>query len=173
MTREEFEEIISSFDELIDWCYDYDCNICSCIYDKYAYNEFINEQLCDWAREYDWTEMRDILVNLPTGYDYYTRNGYGEWEGLENYDFDDYYHDVLQWGDDNEIWDVEDEDPEEESQNCDDEEETPIEIENISFSELFLSSVSTMQAIRQKEEEHEIKEKEEFNEFIADMVSMT
>lgn len=61
----------------------------------------------------------------------------GEFEGLNDEDFTSYKDDVLDWGDNNDIWDddEEDDDEEEGSQPYDTEDEVPLG--DMSFEELF------------------------------------
>lgn len=112
MTREEFLENVTTFGELKDFCYDQDCDLLEDVYDEEGRDDYIDEDLVELARDSSWEEMRDYLDNIPTGYEWY-RN-YDGWEGLDDYDFDQYKRDVLEWMDDNGFWEEEEEDEEEE-----------------------------------------------------------
>lgn len=96
------------------FCYDNDCGICDDIYDDESKDDYINEHLSDMADDADsWQSLYRTLDDIPTGYDYYRLDDYGEFNGLGDDDFEDYKDEVLEWMDDNEYWD-EDEDDEEE-----------------------------------------------------------
>ena len=96
-----------------------------------------------------WREILDTLQGYDgdSGYDYYLKNDYGEFEGLGIYeDFTSYKDDVLDWGDDNDIWDEDDEDEDEDEEPqpyIDPEDAIPLEIEDISIEELLSSNIIT------------------------------
>lgn len=114
MTRQEFLDDVCDFSELRDFCYDNDCGICDDIYDDESKDDYINEHLSDMADDADsWQSLYRTLDDIPTGYDYYRLDDYGEFNGLDDDDFEDYKNDVLEWMDDNEYWDEDEEDEEE------------------------------------------------------------
>lgn len=147
MTRQEFIDNIDTVGELIDFCYEYDCDECEDIYSEDAMDDYINECLTDWARNNTWRDLMNILNDLPTGYDYYRQDDYGDWQGVDDYgDFDDYKQRVLEWGDDNEVWDAEDEEEEEELEEEPTDPDPEEEFEpDFSLSELYTSSVTVFQ----------------------------
>ena len=180
MTRADFEDSVRNFGDLIDWCNDNGCDVCEDIYYSESYDDCINSQLVDWARNSDWEELKDTLNNLPYGYEYYQRDNYGDWIGLDDIDFDDFYDAALEWGDEYGIWD----DDEEESpydENFDEEESVEEETEDdesvvemgISFEDLFSVCSDTVQRISKDNADSKAKlETEvetEFNKFMADI----
>lgn len=176
MLRQDFIDNITSWWELIDFCSDEDCDICENIYDDDAKDEYINDRLVDWAREYNWRDLYDILGGVPDDASYYHLDDYGDFESLDNYsDFEAYKQDVLEWMDDMERWD---DDDEEEDPFGFDEEEEPAPAEVIEdeeddgiddaepFAILDLMNASKM-TIKDAAAEREAEEQKEEAEFIA------
>ena len=159
MTREEFEGI-EYFDDLMDFCSNYDCDIYNEIYNENSYCDCIEEVIEDMLRYNTWEDVRDYLNNLPdTDYNYYRRTDDG-WEGIdENSDFDDIKNEVRDWAEEEEIFDEEDE--EEDGQENDEpcyevsecEEEEPEPDEPFTLSELVTVCKSSVQKIEDKYEE--------------------
>jgi len=179
MTREEFTTNVCCWSDLIEWCNDNNCYVCEDIYDSYSYDEYINDELSDWAREDSWSELKDRLNGLPDGYDYYRRGDYDDWDGLDDSDFDDFYRDALEWGDEHGIWDDEEdeddgEEPLIEDDDVEEEEETPNE--DISFGDLFSSCAGEVQRIstdaKEAAEREEAEAEAEFNEFMVGIVAV-
>lgn len=82
MTRQEFIDDVTSWSELIDFCYDQDCDICEDIYSEEAKDDHFNNDLVEMARNAnDWEELLETLNDIPTGYDYYICNEYDEFRG--------------------------------------------------------------------------------------------
>lgn len=113
MTRREFLDNVDDFYGLLEFCNENGCDICEDIYDSDTYDECVDDDLAEATREDGWRTIRDWLDDLPTGYDFYRREGFLTYSGVDN-DFEDYKSDVLEWADDNEIWDEEDDEEEEE-----------------------------------------------------------
>ena len=136
MTLETFDEEVCDFSDLKDWCSEHSCEYCDDVYDDYAKNDRINEDLVDWARECTWEELYSILDNIPTGYDWYTYNDYGEWSPA---DFDSYKSWCRDWGIENdEFYNPEYED-EDEDEDVDPYELEPTEEEEVSLDDMFSS----------------------------------
>lgn len=176
MTRQEFLDDVCSFDELRDFCYDNDCTICDDIYDDDSKDDYINERLSDMADDADsWQSLYRTLEDIPTGYDYYRLDDYGDFNGLDDDDFEDYKNDVLEWMDDREYWE-EDEDPEEEEyfppeEECNEEEndEEPYEDDIQPVDELFSLCSEQLRVIDAKREAEEQRSEEEFLAFTAEI----
>lgn len=122
MTRQQFLEEINRWRKLIDFCYEEDCDFCDNIYDEDGKDSFYNNLLVDMASgANDWQDLFRQLSDIPEGYDYYILDNYSGDMRIADYDdFQEIKDQVLEWGDDREIW-VEDcdehpeelEDPEE------------------------------------------------------------
>lgn len=167
MTRQEFIDDVTSWDELIDFCNDNGCGYCDDVYSEYSRDEYIDDDLVDMARNADgWSDLLDSLNNIPTGYDFYRRDDYGEWRGLGDYEFSDYKSDVLEWGDDAEIWDEDEEEDGEEPWYVDDEEFTPPD-ESISIADLMTSCNSKLQKISDDAEKAAAEDEKAFQAFVG------
>lgn len=115
MTRDEFINDIQSWEELINFCDNNDCDICDDIYDESGRDDLLNERLQEKAGEVArWQELWEWLDNIPEDSDYYREAGYYDFEPVDNDDFDSYKEEVLEWADDNDIWDEEEEAEEDE-----------------------------------------------------------
>ena len=179
MTRQEFIDNVTTWSELLYFCYDENIDFCEDVYTEDAKDEYFDDILVDMARDAgSWQELYDRLEEIPTGYDYYIRDDYGDFEGADDDDFDSHYEDVLEYMDCNEYWDDDDgdEDYEEEpvrEEYVDPEDEEPVEEEDVSIAELFTTCNSKLQKIdadteaaaRAAEEEDE----EAFNDFCAEV----
>lgn len=138
MTRQEFIDSINYWDELIEFCTDKGCDYCDDLYDEGQWDHCVEDDAYEIIRSGSW---RDVLSTLQdyenlSGYEYYRKDEWGDWYGLDNNDFDQYKDDILAWADDNGIWDEE-----KSSQPYDTEDEVPLE--DISFEELFASITPT------------------------------
>lgn len=163
MTRTEFLENIETFGELKDFCYDEDCSLLEDVYDEEGMDSFVNECLMDWARNDTWQELYSRLDDIPTGYDWY-RYEYGDWEVLDGEDFEDYKNDVLEWGDENDIWDAEDDeyDDDDNFESEPEEDEPAPEDEDFSVCDLIGMCVVAMGAIQSEGARRAQEEEEEF-----------
>lgn len=110
MTRDEFMENVTTFGELKNFCYDWDCDMLDDVYDGDEMDECINECLVDWASNDTWQELYDRLGDIPSGYDWYRNDDYDGWVGLDDYDFGQYKQEVLEWMDNNDQWEDDEED---------------------------------------------------------------
>lgn len=112
MTRREFEEDVSYFGELLSFCWEYNIGEM----DDVVSDDERDDEILEYIRDYDgsWTNLRDYLADIPTGYDYYRRTGYIEYEYLDDYDFERYKEAVLAEADERELFEPEeDEEPQE------------------------------------------------------------
>ena len=97
MTREEWIDSMEDFDDLRTWCIDngvfedtmYD------IYDDYEVDDQVNDDVanCDDS----WSNLRDYLNDIPTGYNWYRRDGSFDYVGLTHSDFLDLKQEVLDY----------------------------------------------------------------------------
>lgn len=125
MTRQEFIDRVTDFYELVEFCNENGCDICEDLYDDDGLDECVEDDLRNAAGEDSWRNIRDWLGDIPTGYDWYCREGYFDYRGVD-YDFDEYKENVLNWADDEDIWDDEDEEDEE---DLDEEDDDDFEVE--------------------------------------------
>lgn len=167
MTRDEFLDNIEYFSELIDFCQEYGCDYLDDVYDDDSRDEEINYCVSEYGNDYSWYDLRDLLHDIPTGYDYYRQNGSFDWDGLDDDDFQSYKDDVYEWAVDNDIFDEgydpfeEDEEPEEEEDNV------PLAEEDFSIGELMHMSSSMLISIRSDETKKMLEADAKFNEYVA------
>lgn len=145
MTRQEFIDDIRYWSDLIDFCSDNGCDYCEDIYDSDAWNDYVNDDVAEMARNDGWRDILSVLQGYDeiSGYDYYRRNDYGEWIGLDDDDFESYKDDVCEWMDNNDYWDEEDEE-EPPVSYVNPEDVTPLEAEDVSMDDLFLSGIEAL-----------------------------
>lgn len=100
MTRREFVEGVFDMADLINFCYDNDCDeLVENIYDEYAVNEFIMERIkddcfgCD-----DWQSLRASLDNIPEA-DYYDLTF-----DYDRADPEELKQSILDWMDEHNAW---------------------------------------------------------------------
>lgn len=121
MTRQEFIDTVTSWQQLIDFCYEYDCDICEDIVASGDLRDCIADDFENFARDYSWVDIRDWLNRIDDNAWFYRRDGSFEYEPVDN-DFGQYKSDVVDWCDaDASVFDDEYDDDEEE---CGDDEET-------------------------------------------------
>lgn len=167
MTRNEFIDNITEWYELKDFCNDFDCDVCEDIYDDDDYDDYVEDDVRDAVGECSWREIRDLLCDLPSGYDYYRRNGNLDYDGMGNDDFEEYKERALEWGDDYGVWDEEDEEFEESDDFFDfteeaSDEEEPVEDEDFSVGDLIGMCNVVLVAIQNDEEAKQREEDKEF-----------
>ena len=172
MTRQEFEDNVTTWWELRDFCDEQRCDVMDGIYDEADYDDYINECLVDWARNDTWEELRNRLNDIPSGYDYYRHDDYDDWEGLDDTDFRAVKAEVAERVDDYGCWDDEDEEDEEDDEEegapyIDPEDTIPIEDEDCTLGELFSVSVARVHAISEEELEAARAEELAFATMIA------
>lgn len=145
MTRQEFIDNIHYWSELIEFCSDNGCDYCEDIYDSETWNDYVDDDVAEMAGNDGWRVILDVLQGYDelSGYDYYRRNDYGEWIGLDDDDFESYKDDVCGWMDNNDYWDEEDEE-EPPVSYVNPEDVTPLEAEDVSMYDLFLSGIEAL-----------------------------
>lgn len=170
MTRQDFIDNVNDFDELIDFCNDYECDLCEDVYSETARDEYIDDNLRDMAYNAEgWQDLLDTLNAIVTGYDWYRRDDYDDWEGLGDYEFEQYKQDVLEWADDNDIWE---EDEEEALPEDDDDDEEFVADEPMSIGELMGVCSSQLQQIGTDKKAETAADDEAFEVFVAGCVTI-
>lgn len=106
MTRQQFLEEIDGWGELINFCYEEDCDLCDDVYDEDGKDSFYNDLLVDMASDADnWQDLSSRLNYIPEGDGYYILDNFGDDMRTADYDdFQEIKNQVLEWGDDREIW---------------------------------------------------------------------
>ena len=184
MTREEFERDINSWDDLKDFCYNVDCSECDEVESEDTYNEWIEDNLVDWARNETWRDMLSILSRCEdnSGYSWYVWDDYhSEYRHADDAgDFDDYKERVLRWCDENEIWDgagdeeeedIWDAEQEEEQDPVDPEDVEPTPEEECTFLDIFDESVKCIRMIKEEVLELERQQGKAYADFMGSVLS--
>ena len=123
MKRSEFLDEVSEWSDLLDFCRDYDLDICDDIYDKYDADERVEEDVAE--RECGWFELMEALQSVPVmNGEYFERDGWLSYRCVDD-EFESWKSKVLEdcdsWDD---FWESEiEEDPDEEFDPFSDEEE--------------------------------------------------
>lgn len=177
MTRQEFIDEVTSWEALIDFCDDNGFSFCEDVYSEECYDETIHDKMEDKAYEDTWQELRDWLSGLPEGYDYYIQDSYGNWSEADDDDFDSIKDNVIEYMDDEHLWDDNEETEEEAEEYIDPEDEIPVEDENVSFAELFTVCSGQVQKIEEDRNaalaDAEQAEVTAFNEFCIEVGIIT
>lgn len=100
MTREEWRDSINTIGEFIDFCSDEGIweDVVAELFDEDGYDDAVQEDISEYY--YGWRDLRDSLNNLPTGYDWYRRDGMFDYIGIDNDDVDYYLDDLERYLDD-------------------------------------------------------------------------
>lgn len=165
MTRNEFLENVTTWDELKEFCNENDCEICDCIISDDDRDDEIDSDIEDALRNDRWYDIKSYLEDIPTGYSFYQRNGTFDYDGVDDYDFDRYKNDVLEWADDEgDVWDEDPDDDEDydvfaEQAAADEDIEQPPEDEDFTVGDLMgmccVAFVTIQQADAQRVQEEE------------------
>lgn len=157
MTRSYFLDYVNDWYELIELCQEYDCDICEDIISDDMLDEYVDSDIS--GTDYGWRRLRDFLSDIPTGYDYYRCDGSFDYVGLDDSDFEDYKSRILDWMDEDSLWETEeDEDfdpdydffsPGEPENEPEEPAEPPVEEEDFSVSELMCMCSAELVTIRQ------------------------
>ena len=174
MTRDEFEENVNDFSELIDFCNHEGCEICSEVYDSYARDYDIEEHLAEWVRNDGW---REVLASLKShedegDYDYYICDDYGDFTGATEADFQEYKNNVRDWMDEGGYWDTDEEDEEDEEYEdepyvapVDPFDAIPTEREDCTFMEMFSECADSFRTIAHRAAQAQREEDASFLSF--------
>ena len=134
MTRGWFEDNITDFDELIEFCYTHNCDVLDGIHPEDEFDQYVCDAIRDDPRSSYWTDIRAELNRLydECGGDYFFYNGRFDYVWVSSdYDFEEYKARVIEWAEHEDFFDavpdddVDDEEPEEEPASEDDGFETP------------------------------------------------
>lgn len=160
MTRSYFLDYVNDWYELIELCQEYDCDICEDIISDDTLDEYVDSDIS--GTDYGWRRLRDFLSDIPTGYDYYRCDGSFDYVGLDDGDFEDYKSRILDWMDEDSLWEAEEDEEDEdfdpdydffstgEPENEPEEPaEPPVEEEDFSVSELMCMCSAELVTIRQ------------------------
>ncbi len=114
MTRDEFLEIEDWYD-LTDFCYNNSIYTCDDVYSDEQKDNYIEEHLDEWASDYKWRDLLNLLDGIPDSADWYIIDDYREISEATDEDFEYYKERTLEEADDKDLFDEDDEPYEEES----------------------------------------------------------
>ena len=146
MTRDYFDEYVNDYGDLLDFCDEVGCEYLSDVIREEDLDSHVCDDIRNAMRFDTWDTIRDELCNIQEGYDYYRRNGSFNYDSLSEYDFEDDKNAVLEWAEENGVFDDEDEeDAREESEEVKvneviEEEESEDENWDQTISELLFSA---------------------------------
>lgn len=160
MTRQEFLDDVTTFDDLQSFCIDIEYDLQEDgAYSEEEYNDYIEEDVYDVVRNNSWRGTRDWLSSLPDGYDFYFRDEWGEWTGRSYREIDDLKESVLEYADENDLFDIEDEDVEEEyveEMAGEEPEENDLEdIDDCDMSDFIWAGNAALRELQEQSEEEE------------------
>ena len=112
MTLHEFDEDITLFYELQEFCQEHGCDYLDDYFSDL--DDAVNSDLYEWVRygDYYWEDVYRALDNVGTGYDFYRRDGSLDYMGCDDEDFVTLKNDVRDWAIENEIFESSDDDGE-------------------------------------------------------------
>ena len=111
MTRQEFIDDILDMSDLYNFCANtrgYD-HVIEDIYAEDALDDYVNNEVSSYT---DWRDLYNFLEDIPTGYDWYRIDYYGDITGIDDSEFEDIKSDLLdeldsdEWFEDEEEEDV-------------------------------------------------------------------
>lgn len=181
MTRQDFIDGITTWSDLLDFCYNEDCDICEGIVSNDTMCEEIDDDLREATQYRSWQDVRDLLNDIDTDYDYYRRESSLEYVPMDDDDFDSYKEDVIEWMDNGGYWEDDEEDEEYdepfqydgdftlENAEYDEDKEPPTEDEDFSVGEL-MGMCSVQYLGMQREAAQRMKQSdEEFEQYLSNM----
>lgn len=174
MTRSYFIDNITEWYQLLDFCYDEDCDLCEDLFLGDNLDSRINDDLYEAVRNWSWEDVRYSLNDISAGYDCYYYNGLLDYEELTPSDFDGYKDYVINWMDNGEYWDAEEDEEDEDDFDPDapfdfaEEDNDDVPEEDFSVGELISACLFDMTtAIDESEKRRRELETEEENAFVA------
>lgn len=138
MTRDEFFEEVTDWGELLSFCYNngYDDYV-EDVYSEESRDEEIHNDLNERFYDDSWQSIMDYLDGIPCDYDYYRKDDYGDWYGLDIYDFRERRDELVEALDNNDFWD----EPEDEwNEDVDPEDLIPVPEESVSIFDIISSN---------------------------------
>ena len=120
MTRQEFMNGVNEWWDLKDIAEDHGYEGLNDVVDTETIGEEIKYRAGEIGYGDDWERFASWLDDIPAGYRYYAYSDYyGTYEGLSEGDFYDYKQDMLDWMDENDMFDHDDGDTEGDEDNSD------------------------------------------------------
>ena len=131
MKRSEFLEEVTTFWELRDFCHDENISVTDGYIDGDELDQEVEEDVCN--RDCCWDTLRDCLNDICYGSDFYYRNGWLDYIGQDDDDFEELKEKVLDIMDDRGDWDDEENDEDDSSEECEESETTVVPLDEVWF----------------------------------------
>ena len=163
MTANEFLENVNDYYDLKEFCSEIGCEYCDNILSDDGLDEEVEWAIGECHREYSWREIRDLLSEVPTGYNWYRLDGTFDYVGLDEYDFADSKDEVYSWAHYNGYFDEEEA---EERVTREEPEEEPLEDEDFSVADLMGMCSITLVTIQTNSLRSMQEETAAFDQFI-------
>lgn len=165
MTRQEFLDDVTTFDELQDFCSDIDYDLReNGAYSEEEYDDYTNEVMADYARNNGWRDVRDFLDGFPDAGDWFYQDRWGDFEGMSYDDIEEIKDIVYQYAVDNDLFDEDDEEEAEGTEEADEEQPDPDdpeedddsdELEECNMDEFIWSGSAALKELRDQSEREE------------------
>lgn len=174
MNRQEFIDTVTTWGELVSFCTDEGIDFCDDIYSDDDLDSYIDAHLNELCDDECWQDVRDILYDIPQGYDYYQRVEYTYMEFTGLSDEDDEFRvrkdDILEYMDTNGLWDdTDDEDNDDEEVVSADEFESD---SSVSLGDFFASTVEAFDKIVTETAKIEAMANADFDKFTQQVTTV-
>ena len=161
MTREEFIENVSDMWELRNFCDEN--NMYECLdgyYDRDQADDYICDLIRDKVNHVSWEDIKDMLDNIPSGYDWYKDDDYDILAPLTDDDFEYLRNDILEQLDNMDFFDAEevDDDDEEFLSSLNEDQKEVCEPDSSSATICFDDFLSSNEKILQTVQEYKLSQ---------------
>lgn len=171
--RSDFINNVTDWRDIIEFCVNNDLDIPTTLYDNDELNDYIEENLEELARNYYWTEVLEVLQNIPQGFDFYIKeeDSLMEFSPARQSDFNLIKNEILEHMDDINGWDEGEQEPdtsEESNQESENQEEFNINTD-ISIDDFLISNVNDFQKIMQDKQKEEDEIIDELSQIVVEI----
>lgn len=171
--RSDFINNVTDWRDIIEFCVNNDLDIPTTLYDNDELNDYIEENLEELARNYYWTEVLEVLQNIPQGFDFYIKeeDSFMEFSPARQSDFNLIKNEILELMDDMNGWDEGEQEPdtsEESNQESENQEEFNINTD-ISIDDFLISNVNDFQKIMQDKQKEEDEIIDELSQIVVEI----
>lgn len=171
--RLDFINNVTDWRDIIEFCVNNDLDFHTNIYNNDELNDYIEDNLEELARDYYWTEVLDVLQNIPQGLDFYIKeeDSFMEFSPARQSDFDLIKNEILEYMDDINGWDEDEQEPdvsEESNQESENQEEFNINTD-ISIDDFLISNVNDFQKIMQDKQQEEDEIIDELSQIVVEI----
>ena len=171
--RLDFINNVTDWRDIIEFCVNNDLDFHTNIYNNDELNDYIEDNLEELARDYYWTEVLNILQDIPQGLDFYIKeeDSFMEFSPARQSDFDLIKNEILEYMDDVDGWDEDEQESdasEESNQESENQEEFNINTD-ISIDDFLISNVNDFQKIMQDKQKEEDEIIDELSQIVVEI----